>query len=106
MAGGLLLCFLLRRTLATRNLAADLHFDDERLVVVWADFVHHGVFGQRKTPSLRKLLKGRLVVLKEEILGVDRGDVLRERLLDQLSRRFDSTVDIDGGDHRLEEIGE
>src|SRR5687767_3195258 len=106
MSGRLLLRFFLRRALAARGLRADLHLDHEPFVMIRPYLGHHVVVGQREPLRLRDFLQGRFVVLEEQILFVDRLDVLSERGFDHLARRIDSAVEIDRGDHRFEEIRE
>src|SRR5436190_2817157 len=100
----LLLRLLLRRSLAARHETANLHLDDEALLVIRADLLHDAVLRQLKSLPLRQLLQRRLVVLEQQIFGVDRFDVLRERALDQRARRFDAAVEVNRGDHRFEKI--
>src|SRR4051812_4135378 len=100
MLGGLLLRLLLRRSLAAPDEAADLHLDDERLVVIGSDFVDDVILRKLKTSSLRELLQRGLVVLEEQVLLVDRLDVGEERLLDQAPHGLDAAVEIDPREQR------
>src|SRR5438874_11746019 len=100
----LLLRFLLRRSLAARDVASHFHLDDERLAVIGTDFADDAVLRQRKSASLRELLQRGLVIVKQQILFINRANVLAERFLDELSRGIDAAVEIDRRDQRLKKI--
>src|SRR2546430_4465844 len=74
----LLLRLFLRRPLAAPREAPHLHLDDEALVVIGADLVDHAVLRQRQPLPLRQLLQRGLVIVEEEIVGVDAVDVVVE----------------------------
>src|SRR5215212_6074534 len=88
----LLLRFFLRRSLAARAQAAELHFHDEGLVVIGADFRDDVVVRQLQSLRLRELLQRGFVILEKQVLLIDALDVLRERALDELPRRLDAAV--------------
>src|ERR1043165_9351360 len=104
MLGRLLLRLLLRRSLAARRQAPHLHLHDEALVVIGAGLADDRVLRQRQSLPLRQLLQRGLVVVEEEIVGVDALDVVAEGALDQRARRLDAGVEVDRRDHGLEEI--
>jgi hypothetical protein len=85
---------------------SDFHLDDETLVVIGPDFFDDAVLGKLQALSLRQLLQRGLVVLKEQIVFVDCFEIALERCLDEMSRRLDTAIKIDGGDHRFEDVGE
>src|ERR1043165_487253 len=104
MLGPLLLRLFLRRPFAALRQAADLHLHDEALVVIGTDLVDHRVLRQRQSPPLRQLLQRGLVVVEEEVVGVDALDVVLERALDQRARRLDAAVEVDRRDDGLEQV--
>src|SRR5207237_8746025 len=59
-----------------------------------------------QTRSLRRLLDRGLVIVKKQILDIDRLQIPDEGALDELSSRIDPPIEIDGGNHRLEQIGQ
>src|SRR3954451_17509777 len=91
--GRLLLRFLLRRSLAARGVAADLDLDDEALVVIRPFLGHDAVVGKRPAASLGQLLQCRLVVVEEQVVLVERGQVAVERALDEQACRVDAAVE-------------
>src|ERR1051325_1075078 len=104
MLGRLLLRLLLRRPLPAPGQAPDLHLHDEALVVIGADLADHRVLRQRQPLSLRQLLQRGLVVVEEEVVGVDALDVVAEGALDQRARRLDAGVEVDRRDDGLEQV--
>src|SRR5579872_492457 len=78
----LLLRLLFRRSLASGHETSHFHFDDESLVVVRPHLVDHVVVGQLQSSALRELLQRRLVILEEQVFGIDRVDVLQKRTFD------------------------
>src|SRR5258708_39996804 len=75
MLGRLLLRLFFRRPLAARGQVADLHLDDEPLVVVRPHLADYAVLRQRHPPPLRQLLKPGLVFLKNKCLFDNRFQV-------------------------------
>src|ERR1051325_11284264 len=102
----LLLRFFLRRSFAARGEAAELHFDDERLVVIGSDFGDDVVVGQLQSLRLGHLLQRGLVVLEEQVLLIDALDVVDERALDELPRGTDAAAEIDRRAEGFEEVRE
>src|SRR5437762_9228091 len=100
----LLLRFLLRRSFAARDVASHFYLDNERLAMIGTDVVDDAVLRQRKSASLRELLQRGLVIVKQQILFIDRANVLAERFLDELSRGIDAAVEIHRSDQRFEKI--
>src|SRR5471030_55819 len=107
LSGGLLLRFLLRGALtACRQTAPDLHFDDEALVVVRSDLVDYPVLRQLQTAALSQLLQGRLVIVKEQIVDIDRIEIALKCALHDSANGLHSAIEIDAGEHGLEEVGQ
>src|SRR5207237_1031811 len=71
MLGRLLLRLFFRRPLAAPGEAPHLHLDDEALVVIGANLVDHVVLRQRQPFPLGLLLQRGLVIVEEELVGVD-----------------------------------
>src|ERR1043165_4608899 len=100
----LLLRLFLRRPFAARQQAPHLHLDDEALVVIGSDLIDDVVLRKRQPLPLRELLQRGLVIVEEEVVGVDALDVVAERSLDERARGLDAGVEIDRRDHRFEEV--
>src|SRR5438093_2149577 len=106
MPGSLLLRLLLRRSLAAGEVIPDFHFHDESLVVIGTDFVDDVVFRKLQTLPLSQLLQRGLVVVKEQIVFIDRFEIALERRFDQAPRRLDLAVEKNCGDDGLTNVVE
>ncbi len=104
--GRLLLRFLLRRPLAPGRLAADLHLDDEALVVIRPLLCDDVVLREGVSAALCQLLQRGLVVVEEEIVFFDSVEIVLEGAFDEAPRRVDTAVEEDRRDGGFEQIRE
>src|SRR5258708_4532505 len=104
--GRLLLRFLLRRPLAAGVVGTDPHFDDEAFVMIGPFFGDDVVLGEWQAAPLGQFLECGLVVMEEEVVFLEVGEIAIERPLDELPRRVDAAVEEDRRDGGLAEGGQ